>query len=153
MGNINVPWISMDAMGKRWWMFSQTRGWSSIHERWNIMLVEQEDSPSPSHHHLYGWDSNHPTMNVFVAWLRSINLYTHEKNNVTKGVMTVPRIPCWNPGSFGGMFFFFFRSKIWVLVSWNGDINNIFLGIVTWSDGDYPLYPWNQDILSVGIVK
>jgi hypothetical protein len=32
-----------------------------------IMLVEQEDSPSPSHHHLYDWDSNHPTMNVFVA--------------------------------------------------------------------------------------
>ena len=92
------------AMGKRWWMSSQ-RGWSSIHERWYGMLVEQEDSPSPSHHHLLkaGIQTIQPWMFLLLLDYVAL-LYIHMKNsNVTKGVMTVPRIPCWNPGSFGGL--------------------------------------------------
>ena len=42
-----------------------------------LMLVQQCHKPSPSHHHLYGWDSNHQ----FYGWFMAV-LYPHYAYNL-----------------------------------------------------------------------
>ena len=74
-----VPWISMDAMGKRWFVFPDKRmvinPWTM---KYDVSRARGFTIFKSSPFIWLGFKPSQP-MNVFVAWLRSINLYTHEK--------------------------------------------------------------------------